>query len=325
MLWLVLARVALPRPVADDGIQHLNDPAPTPRAFVFDRSARGDGTLRCPKCGTSPDGKSNCCSEGGTWQGQCTLTLADGGQHTWSDGYDACDDSIALHVVPGTKQDAANCADWCSHWTVLAPECAGCQQGTNIAAGTAPGAEVLAAGAAAPVKPPENLAAGIQVRKCDSEREEWCDGAQIESALPPGGDPRHCTTFPDAHLPDSWCAENCGYPVPNCPKKMCDCSKKGDGSEAAPERARGKVSAKERASLSPFAAAFERGRKSFDGWVKEAADKKKRKEEASLFPNRFAATALPAVEEEKPTRPCESQWDGNCDRSAFQVSVWVGV
>ena len=119
-----------------------------------------------------------------------------------------------------------------------------------------------------------------ETRKCDSEREEWCDGAQIESALPPGGDPRHCTTFPDAHLPDSWCAENCGFPVPNCPKKMCDCSKKGDGSEAAPERARGKVSAKERASLSPFAAAFERGRKSFDGWVKEAADKKKRKEEA---------------------------------------------
>ena len=65
---------------------------------------------------------------------------------------------------------------------------------------------MLAAGAAAPQKPPENLAAGIQVRKCDSEREEWCDGAQIESALPPGGDPRHCTTFPDAHLPDSWCA-----------------------------------------------------------------------------------------------------------------------
>ena len=44
---------------------------------------------------------------------------------------------------------------------------------------------------------------------------------------------------------------------------------------------------KEKANLSPFAAAFERGRKSFDGWVKEAGDKKKQKEEASLFPNRF--------------------------------------
>ena len=107
MLWLVLARVALPRPVADDGIQHLNDPAPTPRAFVFDRSARGDGTLRCPKCGTSPDGKSNCCSEGGTWQGQCTLTLADGGQHTWSDGYDVCDDSIAEVRAVFAAQDVS--------------------------------------------------------------------------------------------------------------------------------------------------------------------------------------------------------------------------
>ena len=147
MLWLFFAQAGYtPRPVADDGIQHLND-GPAPK-FVFDRSARGDSSHECPKCGMSSDGKSNCCSEGGTWQGQCTLTLADGGQHTWSDGYDACDVSITLHVKAGKV--AANCADWCSHWTVLAPECAGCQQGTNLAAGTAPGAEVLAAGEAVP-------------------------------------------------------------------------------------------------------------------------------------------------------------------------------
>ena len=162
MLWLLFARAGYtPRPVADDGIQHLNE-APAPK-FVFDRSARGDSSHQCPKCGMSSDGKSNCCSEGGSWQGQCTLTLGDGGQHTWSDGYDACDDSITLHVKAGTGKVAANCADWCSHWTVLAPECAGCQQGTNLAAGTAPGAEVLAAGAAVP-EGEERLE--IQARRC---------------------------------------------------------------------------------------------------------------------------------------------------------------
>jgi len=321
MLWLFFAQAGYtPRPVADDGIQHMNQAGTAAPKFVFDRSARGDSSHECPKCGKSSDGKSNCCSEGGTWQGQCTLTLADGGQHTWSDGYDACDSDIVLHsVAPGKV--AANCADWCSHWTVLAPECAGCQQGTNLAAGTA---EVLAAGAAVPEGPALEV---IQTRKCDSEREEWCDGAQIETALPPGGNPRDCTTFPDAHLPDSWCVENCGFPVPNCPKKMCDCSPKGDSSETILERARGKVSKKEKANLSPFAAAFERGRKSFDGWVKDAGDKKKQKEQESLFPNRFEERKnrfgvvlenLPMTEEAAPTRPCESQWDGNCDRSAFQ-------
>ena len=309
-MWLFAQAGYTPRPVADDGIQHMNA-APAPR-FVFDRSATGDSSRDCPKCGLSSEGKSNCCSDGGTWQGQCTLTLADGGQHTWSDGYDACDSSITLHVKAGVK--AQNCADWCSHWTVLAPECAGCQQGTNLVAGTAESATVGGA------QPELDKRLEIQVRKCDSEREEWCDGAQIETALPPGGNPRDCTTFPDAHLPDSWCVENCGYPVPNCPKKMCDCSPKGDSSETILERARGKVSKKERANLSPFAAAFERGRKSFEGWVTEAGEKKKQKEEETLFPNRFGATALPAVQQEeaKPTRPCESQWDGNCDRSAFQ-------
>ena len=209
MLWLFFAQAGYtPRPVADDGIQHMNQAGTAAPKFVFDRSARGDSSHECPKCGKSSDGKSNCCSEGGTWQGQCTLTLADGGQHTWSDGYDACDSDIVLHsVAPGKA--AANCADWCSHWTVLAPECAGCQQGTNLAAGTA---EVLAAGAAVPEGPALEV---IQTRKCDSEREEWCDGAQIETALPPGGNPRDCTTFPDAHLPDSWCVENCANPNPN--------------------------------------------------------------------------------------------------------------
>ena len=298
-LWLLAQAGYTPRPVADDGILHMNAPA---TKFVFDRSASGDSSRDCPKCGLSSDSKSNCCSEGGTWQGQCTLTLADGGQHTWSDGYDACDVSVTLHVKAGVK--AQNCADWCSHWTVLAPECAGCQTGTNLPASTATGAEAL---------PEQEKRLEIQVRKCDSEREEWCDGAQIETALPPGGNPRDCTTFPDAHLPDSWCVENCGFPVPNCPKKMCDCTPKGDSAETILERARGKASKKEIASLSPFAAAFERGRKSFDQLITDAKEKQTQKETP------LGATHLPAVqEEEKPTRPCESQWDGNCDRSAFQ-------
>ena len=106
--------------------------------------------------------------------------------------------------------------------------------------------------------------------------------------------------------------------MPNCPKKMCDCSPKGDSSETILERARGKVSKKEKANLSPFAAAFERGRKSFDGWVKDAGDKKKQKEQESLFPNRFEERKnrfgvvlenLPMTEEAAPTRPCELQWN----------------
>ena len=207
MLWLVLARVALPRPVADDGIQHLNDPAPTPRAFVFDRSARGDGTLRCPKCGKSPDGKSNCCSEGGTWQGQCTLTLADGSQHT----VDGC--NRAMTVSCTSSPGRGELRGLVQPLTVLAPEAPVPKVPTSPRAPAGRGV------AAAPTAPVPEKRLEIQVRKCDSEREEWCDGAQIESALPPGGDPRHCTTFPDAHLPDSWCAE-LRLPVPNCPKKM---------------------------------------------------------------------------------------------------------
>lgn len=272
--------------------------------FMNRMDAGGGSGSNCPKCATSSDGKSNCCSVGGAWEGQCTLTLADGGSHTWSEGYDACDDST--YTPKAGVARPADCADWCSHWTTLAPECKGCQ------ANGQPNPNLPAANAVALAAEEPRLE--LQIRKCDSEREEWCDGAQIESALPPGGDPKECITYPDAHLPDTWCVENCGFPVPNCPKKMCNCEPPSE------EKKREEAEAKERkrellltgkGSLNPLQAAFERGRKSFEQTIASLKDKQSQK---TTLPG---ATNLQA-QQEKPLRPCESQWDGNCDRSAFQ-------
>ena len=211
MLWLFFAQAGYtPRPVADDGIQHMNQAGTVAPKFVFDRSARGDSSHECPKCGKSSDGKSNCCSEGGTWQGQCTLTLADGGQHTWSDGYDACDSDIVLHsVAPGKV--AANCADWCSHWTVLAPECAGCESNKPKKGGLsildflhdkqAKGVPPEDAASVVESEPPQNPSVAYQIatpdrrgggdttvmkapkRKCQSQWDGDCDRSDLHEPL----------------------------------------------------------------------------------------------------------------------------------------------
>ena len=44
----------------------------------------------CTLCGRNTDGVANCCSPGGAWEGKCTNTFAEGGEHTWIDGFDEC-------------------------------------------------------------------------------------------------------------------------------------------------------------------------------------------------------------------------------------------
>ena len=77
--------------------------------------------------------------------------------------------------------------------------------------------------------PDPSKALGVQQRKCDSEREEWCDGfltanemaaamRRVGSALVPGADARGCgakvDTMGKRFVTDEWCVSSCPQPSP---------------------------------------------------------------------------------------------------------------
>jgi hypothetical protein len=119
----------------------------------------------------------------------------------------------------------------------------------DMADATKPSAEHLPLQAEA--LPDPSKALGVQQRKCDSEREEWCDGfltanemaaamRRVGSALVPGADARGCNAKVDTmgkrFVTDEWCVSSCSMLVPNCPSRLCDCDEhwKPDENEDAP-------------------------------------------------------------------------------------------
>ena len=64
----------------------------TKRNSVKRGVAKGQGgqTRACTRCGSNGVGVPNCCSRGGAWEGKCSVSLSEGGKHTWSEGFNAC-------------------------------------------------------------------------------------------------------------------------------------------------------------------------------------------------------------------------------------------
>ena len=175
------------------------------------------------------------------------------------------------------------------------------------------------------------------------------------SAFPEGGDAALCRATTDArgnskvpalisatsyphpsvHFPtptplqvdDTWCVENCGFNPPNCPLSLCECD------DSPPEEAAGKEETDKKEAAPGekgdwSKGAFERRRNSNSGGdVDEAFQRGKeeydRLRRASAGTNGLSPGQVSNEPEhlsggyEAPMRKCQSEWDGNCDRSAF--------
>ncbi len=79
--------------------------SPAPAKAPTSTSAPAPVTAACGLCGRNPDhiNAPNCCSVGGAWEGLCD----EGGQHTWSEGFHACNSPGANNVAapaPAVKE-----------------------------------------------------------------------------------------------------------------------------------------------------------------------------------------------------------------------------
>ena len=216
----------------------------------------------------------------------------------------------------------------------------------------------LAGSAAKPVNPAPEADNTIPLqplnaRKCDSEREEWCtlEHPKALTAFPEGGNAKWCTSV-NAEVLDSWCVTNCAFNPPNCPPRWCTCAEHGPKEEDVPE-----IVVSKDTGISSFARAFARPRQGLSEWLAGAKEKSaireqekraqvlqahadaERAEVAGVdggaewmhgrdeWKRRMEALKpkLAVNLEVLPTRKCQSQWDGNCDRSAFQGKRGAGL
>ena len=227
----------------------------------------------CPKCGHNANGVPNCCSTGGAWENQCTSSHDEPGmhsqfsEHTWDEGFKACSHLPSKGHAPGD----------------VSPLKRASQQAGSQAAGVS-GATKEAEALRDIKKPfidPIPLVDGEQARKCDSEREEWCDGyltpnemlAAGGSALKPGGNPKGCIAKQDIlgkrGTDDEWCQTSCSMLVPNCPPRLCVCDDSyipEDEVDVKAEPASKPVSA--------FAKAFDSSFKNMEKWRKAGKARK---------------------------------------------------
>ena len=245
----------------------------------------------CPTCGQNAKGVKNCCSTGGSWEGLCSATPVDpGNQHTWEEGFEACDSS--------SKKSAS-------------PEKASPPKPVNGTKGIIPLQD--------PGTPNELPLGGDEARKCDSEREEWCDGLLSDtereqalrggnSAIAPGGDPRGCKALVDVQgkveTDDEWCQTSCGMLVPNCPPTLCECDP-----NFVPEADEPIDPEAAKKPLSPFAKAFENAARYGD---KMKAEREKRED------------AISAKEREELQKPAETDAQLTKRIKKELEAVWEG-
>ena len=133
-----------------------SDVSPTRRQeSEHDKQKTAPALPECHRCGTGKKGEANCCSAGGAWAGSCTASLTDGGAHTFVEGFEACNHSPQQQQEARTQEaqvvQSHGEPDWGAH------------------SGRGAGGLEDSESAAIPLR------AGV--RKCDSEREEWCDCA----------------------------------------------------------------------------------------------------------------------------------------------------
>ena len=231
----------------------------------------------CPTCGRDSQGVGNCCSPGGAWEGSCTNSPDEpGSEHTLQEGYLSCS-HMAVKKRAGSQQEAEPVSVYreMDGTRVVMSQRSTDMDIARIAAIARPGMHAAGSPAAAPkagldplgaragstmqadiapqstaehlplqtdvpaeTVPDPAKALSVQQRKCDSEREEWCDGfltqnemaaamRRVGSALVPGADARGCgakiDTMGKRFVTDEWCVSSCSMLVPNCPSRLCDC------------------------------------------------------------------------------------------------------
>ena len=232
----------------------------------------------CPNCGHNTNGVPNCCSTGGAWENMCTNSHDEPGmhsefsEHTWDEGFKACSHIASKAHAPGDVSPLQ--AAVLKHAS---------QQGSQQAAGVS-GSTKEAEALKSVNKPfiePIPLVDGEQARKCDSEREEWCDGFLTQneilaaggSALLPGGNPKGCIAKQDIlgkrNTDDEWCQTSCSMLVPNCPPRLCVC----DDSYVPEEEVDVKPEPASK-PVSSFAKAFDSSFKNMEKWRKMGKAKK---------------------------------------------------
>ena len=208
----------------------------------------------CPKCGLDGAGMGNCCSPGGSWEGTCTNSPDEpGSEHTLREGALACSHVLAKPVAQVQEAVPSVYREFDGSLVVVQPQSASTSKAASSSSSevAAPRRDRLPAwiNDAVPTStaeeheaaPLETQAAGaplgVQQRKCDSEREEWCDGflssgekqaAMFQGqAIKPGADPRGCGAKVDVlgrrSVTDEWCVSSCGMMVPNCSPRLCVC------------------------------------------------------------------------------------------------------
>ena len=317
-----------------------SDNSPTKRR-ESDKKSEAPVKPKCHRCGTGKKGELNCCSPGGAWNGACTASLTEGGAHTFVEGFEAC--------VPPTPEEEEAARRKASK--AAAAAVAG---GDQAAAHGEPDWGAHSGRGAGGLEDSEDGAIPLatRARKCDSEREEWCDGDPNApaSAFPAGGDAALCKATTDARgnskVDDSWCVENCGFNPPNCPLSLCECDEfaeeatpedpakasaaardadaKGDWAKGAFDRRRNSGGANEDGS-SNVDEAFERGKEEYNrlrrastGRGVPQATGSNAQGSSGLSPGQVSTEPERlSGGYEAPMRKCQSEWDGNCDRSAF--------
>ena len=282
------------------------DPEKMSRMLLTAEQKDSDVAL-CPTCGKNSNNVPNCCSAGGSWENTCTNSPEEpGSQHTWAEGFNACS-----HETPPAEQQSSQEA---ASSQKEAPK------GGSAAAGGKNGTKPLIE----PVPIPLENEPGN--RKCDSEREEWCDGylssgeiaASEGSALKPGGNPKGCIAKIDIlgkeTTDDDWCATNCGMLVPNCPTRLCVCD-----DTLVPDEDAFEASVDEKASkkpLSPFAKAFDNNVKTMEK-IRKAREKREDEREAK----KVKQMQRPAETDAELTKRMKRQLDENRKKGGKKLSA----
>ena len=73
---------------------------------AYGKKTKSGWVQTCPRCGRASGGSLNCCGGGGTWEKACVVTAVKEGQHTWQDGWDACNDKAEIDKKKAKAEEA---------------------------------------------------------------------------------------------------------------------------------------------------------------------------------------------------------------------------